>query len=72
MSRLGIELRNVIGHNESLTSPYHRERYAAWRCQTHGDWSRADMQVYRRQLTVLARRYRVPLGPPARPVDPHC
>ena len=27
MSRYGIRLRNVIGHNESLTSPYHRERY---------------------------------------------
>ena len=29
MARYGIQLRNVIGHNESLTSPYHHERYAA-------------------------------------------
>jgi N-acetylmuramoyl-L-alanine amidase len=72
MGRYGIQLRNVIGHNESLTSPYHRERYAAWRCQTHGDWVRADMQIYRRRLEAIARRYGVALGPAARPVDPHC
>jgi N-acetylmuramoyl-L-alanine amidase len=72
MSRYRIQLRNVIGHNESLTSPYHRERYRAWRCQTHGDWTRADMKVYRALLARQARRYRVPLGPPARPVKPNC
>jgi beta-N-acetylhexosaminidase len=72
MSRYGIQLRNVIGHSESLTSPYHRERYRAWRCQTHGDWSHADMQTYRRDLARLARRYRVPLGPAGRPVTPRC
>jgi N-acetylmuramoyl-L-alanine amidase len=72
MHRFGIQLRNVIGHNESLTSPYHRERVAAWRCQTHGDWRRADMEVYRSRLAVLARRYRVPLGPPAQPVASGC
>jgi N-acetylmuramoyl-L-alanine amidase len=72
MSRYGIQLRNVIGHNESLTSPYHRERYHAWRCQTHGDWSHADMQIYRRKLAALARRDGVALGPAARPVTPRC
>jgi len=72
MHRFGIQLRNVIGHNESRTSPYHRERYAAWRCQTHGDWTHADMEVYRRRLAALARRDGVPLGPAARPVNPHC
>jgi hypothetical protein len=72
MSTFGIQLRNVIGHNESLTSPYHRENYRAWRCQTHGDWSRADMQIYRAALARRARRNGVPLGPPARPVQPRC
>lgn len=52
MSRYGIELGDVVGHNESLTSPYRRERYAAWRCQTHGDFRRATMDRYR---TLLAR-----------------
>jgi len=72
MSRYGIRLRNVIGHNESLTSPYHHDRYPAWRCQTHGDWTRADMQIYRAALARRARRYGVVLGPPARRVDPDC
>ena len=72
MARFHLQLRNVIGHNESLTSPYHRERYASLRCQTHGDWTHADMQIYRRRLATLARRYGVPLGPAARPVRPRC
>ena len=67
-----IELRNVIGHNESLTSRYHRERYAPWQCQTHGDWTHADMQVYRARLAALARRDGVPLGPRARPRASGC
>lgn len=60
--KLGIKLRNVIGHNESLTSPYHVERYPAWRCQTHGDWNYADMTIYRRKLRALARRYGIEMG----------
>jgi N-acetylmuramoyl-L-alanine amidase len=72
MSRYGIQLRNVIGHAESLTSPFHKELYARWRCQTHGDWVRADMDVYRHRLAAVARRNGVPLGPPARLVNPHC
>jgi N-acetylmuramoyl-L-alanine amidase len=72
MSSYQIQLRNVIGHNESLTSPYHRENYRAWRCQTHGDWRHTDMEIYRAALARLARRYRVPLGPQARPVTPRC
>ena len=43
MHRYDISLPNVIGHSESLTSRYHRERYAPWRCQTHADWQHADM-----------------------------
>jgi beta-N-acetylhexosaminidase len=56
MQRYHVSLRDVIGHNESLRSPYHRERYAPWRCQTHGDWTHADMVVYRTRLAALARR----------------
>ncbi len=72
MSRYGIQLRNVIGHSESLTSPYHRERYRAWRCQTHGDWSHADMGIYRKKLARLARGDGIALGPAPRPVSPRC
>ena len=66
MGRFHIALGDVIGHAESLTSPYHRELYAPWRCQTHADWSRTDMDRYRSLLGQLARRDGVPLG---RPVD---
>src|SRR5215208_1723254 len=53
--RYRIGLRDVIGHSESLRSPYHRERVAAWRCQTHGDWATASMRRYRSQLAARAR-----------------
>jgi N-acetylmuramoyl-L-alanine amidase len=72
MQRLAIELRNVIGHSESLASPYHRERYKAWACQTHGDWSHADMQVYRARLAALARRSGFDPGPAASAYRPRC
>ena len=48
--RFGIAPGNVIGHNESLTSPYHRERVKRLRTQTHGDMRHASMQTYRRKL----------------------
>ena len=48
--RHGIAVRNVIGHNESLGSPYHREDVARLRTQTHGDWTKAHMGVYRAKL----------------------
>jgi N-acetylmuramoyl-L-alanine amidase len=62
MSRYGIELGDVIGHNESLQSPYHRELYRAWRCQTHGDFSRATMDRYRARLARAATAAGVPIG----------
>jgi N-acetylmuramoyl-L-alanine amidase len=48
--RHDIQPDDVIGHNESLSSPYHRERVARLRTQTHGDMTHASMQVYRRKL----------------------
>lgn len=72
MSRYGIPLADVLGHNESLTSPLHRERYAPWRCQTHADWRRADMDVYRARLVALARRASFPVGSPPRPRPTGC
>jgi N-acetylmuramoyl-L-alanine amidase len=56
-----IALADVIGHNESLESPYRRERYAAWRCQTHGDFTRAEMIPYRQQVARMATRTGVTL-----------
>jgi beta-N-acetylhexosaminidase len=51
--RFHIAIRNVIGHNESLRSPYHRENVASLRHQTHGDWVHADMVRYRAGLRAL-------------------
>jgi hypothetical protein len=51
MDRYGITQANVIGHNESLSSPYHRERVARLRHQTHGDMTPATMRRYRALLT---------------------
>jgi N-acetylmuramoyl-L-alanine amidase len=72
MHRYGISLPNVIGHNESLTSRYHRERYAPWRCQTHGDWTHADMQTYRARLAGLARAAHVAVLRTGGPVPSRC
>ena len=51
--RYGIALRDVIGHNESLSSPDHRERVARLRRQTHSDWRLASMRRYRARLRRL-------------------
>jgi N-acetylmuramoyl-L-alanine amidase len=72
MSRYRISLPNVIGHAESLTSRYHRERYAPWRCQTHGDWQHADMVSYRAKLESLARAQHVTVSHAGGPVMSSC
>jgi N-acetylmuramoyl-L-alanine amidase len=51
--RSGIALKDVIGHNESVGSPHHRERIARLRRQTHGDWRAASMRIYRARLRAL-------------------
>lgn len=50
MARSDIGVRDVIGHNESLSSRFHRERVERLRTQTHGDMRRATMVRYRRLL----------------------
>ena len=72
MYRYGISLPNVIGHSESLTSPYHQERYGPWRCQTHADWTHADMTSYRARLAALARLEQVPISRAGHPVPTRC
>ena len=51
--RHGIAQRDVIGHNESRSSPHHREKVARLRTQTHGDMTPATMRVYRAKLRRL-------------------
>jgi N-acetylmuramoyl-L-alanine amidase len=45
-----IDVKNVIGHAESLSSPYHKERVERLSTQTHGDMTHAAMQTYRAKL----------------------
>src|SRR4051794_12748117 len=50
-SRFGISTKNVIGHAESLSSPYHHERVKRLRNQTHGDMQSRTMTRYRKLLS---------------------
>jgi beta-N-acetylhexosaminidase len=49
-ARFGIARKNVIGHAESLSSPYHHEQVKALQHQTHGDMTHATMTRYRAAL----------------------
>ncbi len=51
--RFGIGIGDVIGHNESLGSPYHHELVPSLRRQTHGDWVHSSMRVYRQKLARM-------------------
>jgi N-acetylmuramoyl-L-alanine amidase len=51
--RYGIAVKNVIGHNESLSSPYHHEDVPSLRTQTHSDFNHHDMDIYRSRLRAL-------------------
>jgi N-acetylmuramoyl-L-alanine amidase len=48
--RYDIDVKNVIGHAESLSSPYHKERVERLKRQTHGDMSASAMRTYRSKL----------------------
>ncbi len=51
--KFGVGLGDVIGHNESLSSPYHHELVPSLRSQTHGDWRHASMRTYRQKLSRM-------------------
>jgi N-acetylmuramoyl-L-alanine amidase len=50
-----IPVQDVIGHAESLSSPYHHEDVPSLRTQTHGDFVRRDMNLYRARLRKLGK-----------------
>ena len=62
MDSYGVQLGDVIGHSESLNSPYHHEKVKAWRCQTHADWSHRHMNRFRDDLRDLAEDEDVEIG----------
>jgi hypothetical protein len=51
--RFGLGVRRVIGHNESLRSPFYRELDPRFRGRTHGDFRPRTMNRYRRKLRRL-------------------
>jgi N-acetylmuramoyl-L-alanine amidase len=51
--RFGVPIKYVIGHNESLSSPFYRELVPSWRGQTHGDWVPHHMHYYRSHLREI-------------------
>lgn len=53
--RFDIRIRNVIGHNESLSSRYHHELVPSLKNQTHGDMRPATMKKYRHLLRKSGR-----------------
>jgi hypothetical protein len=54
--KFDLPVKNVIGHNESLSSPYYIEHVASWRGQTHQDFNHADMNVVRAAVAKLPCR----------------
>lgn len=72
VAKFGIEVRNVIGHGESLHSPLRYERYPEWRCLSHTDMARPAMRTYRGWLKDRARAADVPIGPRPEWVDIGC
>ncbi len=72
MARFDIPVKNVIGHGESLLSPFRHERYRSWRCMTHTDFSHRTMQGYRSRLEVRARTHGLRVGPRPHWVDLGC
>ncbi len=49
-SEYDVPARYVIGHAESLSSPFHHENVAAMKHRTHGDMQTTTMKRYRRKL----------------------
>lgn len=49
-SEYNVPTRHVIGHAESLSSPFHHELVEAMKDRTHGDMQPGTMRRYRRKL----------------------
>jgi N-acetylmuramoyl-L-alanine amidase len=51
--RFHLGVRRVIGHAESLSSPFYKELVPGFRGRTHGDWRHPHMERYRHKLRRL-------------------
>jgi N-acetylmuramoyl-L-alanine amidase len=48
--RYALPPKRVIGHAESLSSPFYKELVPSFRGQTHGDWRPTYMHLFRTKL----------------------
>ena len=62
MQRYGINVGNVIGHNETLQSSYHHELYPSWKCMVHADFPHWAMHEYRTRERDLATKRGIAVG----------
>jgi len=62
MQTFHIRIRNVIGHNETLYSPFRHELVPSWHCLVHADFPHGPMTVYRHRLRALAATHGLSLG----------
>jgi beta-N-acetylhexosaminidase len=58
--KFNLPVKDVIGHNESLTSPYYVEHLSSWRGRTHQDFNHADMNIVRAAVAKLPCRSSAP------------
>jgi beta-N-acetylhexosaminidase len=72
MQRYDINIGNVIGHAETLQSPYHHELYPSWRCLVHADFPHWAMHKYRHRVRALASHRSIPVGKGPVWVDSGC
>lgn len=72
MHTYGINIGNVIGHAETLQSPYHHELYKSWQCLVHADFPHWAMHQYRQRLRTLATKRGIAVGSPPVWVDSGC
>ena len=72
MAKFGINVGNVVGHNETLESPHRFELYPSWKCLVHADFPHWAMHEYRTRLRDRATASGVPLGAGPRWVDNGC
>jgi N-acetylmuramoyl-L-alanine amidase len=72
MARFDISVGNVVGHHETLESPYRFELYRDWKCLAHADFPRWAMKEYRTRLREVLAAAGVPHGPGPVWVDHGC
>jgi len=72
MAKYDVNVGNVIGHRETLDSPYRLELYPDWWCLVHADFPRPAMKEYRTRLRDVLARWDVPVGAPPVWVDSGC